>query len=347
MKIGSNLLLYRAGYVILRIEEKNIHIKFRRDKKMEILKLKPACKDYLWGGRRLIEEFGKKWEKEKLAETWELSAHKDGPSIILNGKFEGKSLSDFLEIEGKEVLGENCKDLREFPILIKLIDANDNLSIQVHPNDDYALKNENQYGKTEVWYVLDATEDAYLYFGFKEEISKEEFKERIENDTLLEVLNKEKVKKGDVFFIPAGTIHAIGAGIMIAEIQQSSNVTYRVYDFGRVDKNGNRRELHIDKAVEVTNLKKSERIIKDYPVIAECDYFKVEKIEGGCFEGRMDRDSFRSLLILEGEGRVKNDDTDLSFKKGDSLFLPAGEYDYEVKGSFSAVLTWIPKKAVS
>lgn len=310
---------------------------------MEILKLIPSQKDYLWGGRRLIDEYGKKSEKEKLAETWELSAHKDGPSIIENGSFKGKNLLEYIEIQGKTVLGKNCKELRDFPILIKLIDANDNLSIQVHPNDEYALKNENQYGKTEVWVVLDATEDACLYFGFKEEISREEFKKRIEEDTLLEVLNKEKVKKGDVFFIKAGTIHAIGAGIMIAEIQQSSNVTYRVYDFGRVDKDGNKRELHIEKALDVTNRKKVERIMKDYPLIAECEYFRVEKIDATHFEGRVGEDSFQSLLFLNGRGVIRNKDTELSFQKGDSFFLPSGLNEYQVDGEFSALLTRIPE----
>lgn len=311
---------------------------------MEILKLIPSCKDYLWGGRRLVEEYGKKWDKDKLAETWELSAHKDGPSVIANGAYQGKTLIQYIEEKGRTVLGENCKDLREFPILIKLIDANDNLSIQVHPNDEYALKNEKQYGKTEVWYVLDARADAYLYFGFKEEISKEEFQERIENDTLLEVLNKEKVSKGDVFFIPAGTIHAIGAGIMIAEIQQSSNVTYRVYDFGRVDKDGNKRELHIDKALAVTKRTKAERILKDYPVIADCDYFKVEKLEGKQYEGRVEEDSFQSILVLDGRGRIINEEGELPFEKGDSLFLPAGSYSFRIEGEYSALLTKIPLK---
>ncbi|MBP3853322.1 MAG: class I mannose-6-phosphate isomerase, partial [Erysipelotrichaceae bacterium] len=194
---------------------------------MGLLRLKPACKDYLWGGHRLVEEYGVDYSGDILAEAWELSCHPDGPSIIDNGAYQGKTLQEYLDAEGMEVLGENCRRFREFPILTKFIDARDNLSIQVHPNNAYALKNENQYGKTEMWYVLDAQPGAFLYYGFKEEISKEEFARRIKDNTLLDVLNAVQVKKGDVLFIESGTLHAIGKGILVAEIQQNSNVTYR------------------------------------------------------------------------------------------------------------------------
>ena len=188
---------------------------------MSVLKLKPSCKDYLWGGHRLVDEYGKDYDGDILAETWELSCHPDGPSRIVNGSYAGMTLEEYIEAAGKEVLGTNCRRFRDFPILIKFIDAKQNLSIQVHPDNRYALKNEGQYGKTEMWYVMDAGKDAFLYYGFKQEISKEEFARRIQEDTLLEVLNAVPVQKGDVLFIESGTIHAIGEDILIAEIQQN------------------------------------------------------------------------------------------------------------------------------
>ena len=196
-----------------------------------ILKLAPAFKEYLWGGRRLIEEYDKGYEGEILAESWELSCHPDGPSKIVAGKYAGKTLTEYIAENGKTVLGSCCNQFLEFPILTKLIDAKQDLSVQVHPDDDYAQLHEKQYGKTEMWYVVDCAKEAYLYYGMKQSISKEEFVRRIQANTLLEVLNKVAVKPGDAFFIEAGTIHAIGKNNLIAEIQQNSNVTYRVYDF--------------------------------------------------------------------------------------------------------------------
>ena len=197
---------------------------------MAILKLKPSGKDYLWGGRRLIEEYGKEFDGEKLAETWELSCHPDGPSYVDSGEYKGETLSEYILMEGKKVTGTHSRPYEQFPLLIKFIDAHDDLSIQVHPDDSYAIAHENQYGKTEMWYIVDCEEGASLYYGFAREISREEFAGRIRNHTLLEVLNKVEVQKGDVLFIESGTIHAIGSGNLIAEIQQNSNVTYRVYD---------------------------------------------------------------------------------------------------------------------
>lgn len=213
---------------------------------MAILKLKAPCKDYIWGGNRLREEYGKELDSDKIAESWELSCHKDGQSMIVGGEFDGKTLSDYIEAKGKSaVLGKNCDRFEYFPVLIKLIDAKDNLSVQVHPSNDYALRVEGEYGKTEMWYIVDCDPGAELLYGFKHEISKEEFAERIANNTLLEVTNNVPVHKGDVFFIESGTLHAIGKGILIAEIQQNSNTTYRIYDYGRVGKDGKPRELHV------------------------------------------------------------------------------------------------------
>lgn len=317
---------------------------------MSILKLKPSCKDYLWGGHRLVEEYGKEYDGDVLAETWELSCHPDGPSYIMNGKYAGKTLQQYIDAEGKEVLGTHCRRFRDFPILTKFIDARDNLSIQVHPDNRYALKNEGQYGKTEMWYVMDAGKEAFLYYGFKKEISKEEFAERIQNDTLLDVLNAVPVQKGDVLFIESGTIHAIGKDILIAEIQQNSNVTYRVYDYGRVGKDGKKRDLHIEKALAVTN---RVPIIKDkssYPHVADCDYFTVDKLnlDGKVMkkmEGNVSEESFASILFLDGKGTITGQEGTLEFQKGDSFFVAAGSGAYTVEGTCDALITTIREKA--
>lgn len=315
---------------------------------MSIFKLKPSCKDYLWGGHRLVDEYGKEYAGDVLAETWELSCHPDGPSVIANGIYAGKTLQQYIDERGGEVLGENCRRFRDFPILIKFIDAKDNLSIQVHPDNRYALQNEGQYGKTEMWYVMDAGQEAFLYYGFKKEISKEEFAERIQNDTLLEVLHAVRVQKGDALFIESGTLHAIGKDILIAEIQQNSNVTYRVYDYGRVGKDGKKRDLHIEKALAVTNRVPIIRGRSSYPHVADCDYFTVDRLnlDGKVMkkmEGNVSDASFASILMLDGEGTIAGGDETLSFKKGDSFFLPAGSGRYAVEGSCDALITTIRK----
>ena len=212
---------------------------------MAVFRLTPAFKDYIWGGTRLRDEYGKKCDYDKVAESWELSCHKDGASVVADGEDKGFTLAEYIDKHGKAVLGTDCEKFENFPILIKLIDAKDNLSVQVHPDNEYALRVEGEYGKTEMWYIVDCDEGATLLYGFKHEISKEEFAERIADNTLLEVTNAVPVKKGDVFFIQAGTLHAIGKGILIAEIQQNSNTTYRIYDYGRVGKDGKPRELHL------------------------------------------------------------------------------------------------------
>ncbi len=319
---------------------------------MAIIRLEPAFKDYLWGGTRLRDDFGKNCSYDKVAESWELSCHKDGPSTVATGEDKGLTLQEYIDKHGKGVLGTNCERFEFFPILIKLIDAKDNLSVQVHPNNEYAQRVEGEYGKTEMWYVVDCDEGAELLYGFKHEISKEEFAERIADNTLLEVTNNVPVHKGDVFFIEAGTLHAIGKGILIAEIQQNSNTTYRIYDYGRVGKDGKPRELHVEKAKDVTRLAPA----KQYPetpvvqhegytskLMASCEYFTtyvLDVAEGAELEA--DSTSFNNLLILEGEGKVTGDDT-VEFKKGDSLFIAAGTGKYTLSGKCKAVLTKIDK----
>ena len=305
---------------------------------MSILKLRPSCKDYLWGGHRLAEEYGVQYDGDVLAEAWELSCHPDGPCYVENGTDAGLTLEQYIEKHGKEILGTHCRRFRDFPILTKFIDAKDNLSIQVHPDNRYALKNEGQYGKTEMWYIMDAEPGAYLYYGFKTEISKEEFAKRIQKDTLLEVLNAVPVQKGDVLFIESGTIHAIGKGILIAEIQQNSNVTYRVYDYGRLGADGKPRALHIDKAVEVSKLDLPCTNYNFGGHLVRSAYFTVDKLTAPC-RTAADEESFTSLLVLDGVGTVSCGADTIRCKKGDSLFVEADSGDVYIGGTLQVLST--------
>ena len=318
---------------------------------MAILKLKAPCKDYIWGGNRLREEYGKQLDSDRIAESWELSCHKDGQSVITGGEFDGKTLSDYIAEKGKGVLGKNCGRFEYFPVLIKLIDAKDNLSVQVHPSNEYALRVEGEYGKTEMWYIVDCDPGAELLYGFKHEISKEEFAERIANNTLLEVTNNVPVHKGDVFFIESGTLHAIGKGILIAEIQQNSNTTYRVFDYGRLGADGKPRALHVEKALDVARLCPPERPAGPMgkpeqngdctsTLLAKCGYFTARLLDvAGSAPLCADGESFHSLLCLSGSGAVVCGGEAVPFAKGDSLFLPAGLGAYTIAGRAQLVLT--------
>lgn len=305
--------------------------------KLYPVKLSPAYKDYLWGGTRLKTVFNKECAFERVAESWELSAHKDGQSKVCGGAFDGFSLTDYLQKIGKDALGSNCQKYDYFPLLIKLIDAQGNLSVQVHPSDEYALAHEGEYGKTEMWYVLDCEEGASLYYGFSHDVTKEEYQAAIQNGNLTDVLNRVPVKRGDVFFIPAGTVHAIGAGILICEIQQNSNTTYRVYDYNRRDKDGNLRPLHIEKALAVSDLKKSPDLPAppdgDDVLLATCEYFEVKRFRAdGEKTITVNNDSFASLMITDGSGLLTYEGGKLDFNKGDSIFIPAQNADFTIKG---------------
>ena len=289
---------------------------------MSILKLKPACKDYIWGGDRLIREYHKEFDGAQLAETWELSCHKDGLSVISEGEYAGMTLSDYIGLRGRGILGSNCAIFQDFPILIKFIDADKDLSIQVHPNNLYALDHEKQYGKSEMWYVLDAEPGAHIYYGFKRHISKEEYEQRIKDNSLTEVLNIRPIKKGDCIFIPPGTVHAICRGAVIAEIQQNSNVTYRVYDYGRKDALGNERQLHVEKAVDVSHLDFPQNNYDFGGHLLRCMYFTVDLFDSERLIVA-DDESFISILVIDGEGTISNGSQVESCRKGDSLFIPA------------------------
>lgn len=318
---------------------------------MEILSLYPTVKETIWGGRILIEEYGFESEGDNAAEAWLLSCHKDGPSFVRNGKYKGQTLAGIIAAEGREALGTNNLNKPDFPILIKLIDAKDKLSVQVHPGDEYARRVENENGKTEAWLVLAAEEGAELIYGVKREVSRENFKKSIEDGSLDENLNHVKVRAGDVVFIPSGMLHAIGAGILIAEVQQSSNTTYRVFDYNRRDKNGNLRELHIEKATDVVDLtvpagdfspagtpEPTGDAVKTY--LTGCEYFKMTRVDlSGEYTDFSDESSFVSLLVLEGEGEIESGDEFLTLHKGDSIFIPANKGEYTVTGNLTLLET--------
>ena len=318
---------------------------------MEILSLYPTLKETIWGGRTLIDDYGFETDGDNAAEAWLLSCHKDGPSYVLGGKYDGKTLSEVIEAEGRGVLGTNNKDIRDFPVLIKIIDARDKLSVQVHPDDDYAYKYENENGKTEAWYVLKCDEGASLIYGVNHDMEREEFAAAIENGTLLDDVNVVPVKPGDVVFIPSGMLHAIGEGILLAEVQQSSNSTYRVFDYMRRDKNGNLRELHVKKAVDVMNLgvtdvnfspegapEKIGDAVKTY--LTGCQYFKMTRVElDGSYTDTADETSFVSLLVLDGEGKITCQEGEIALKKGASIFIPAAKGEFTVSGKLEILET--------
>lgn len=301
---------------------------------MEPMLLKPVGKDYLWGGTRLKTEFYKELPENPLAETWECSVHKNGPSMVSSGRYKGMNLKDVLEMH-PDYLGERVGDT--LPILIKLIDAEKDLSVQVHPDDEYAWVHEGQKGKTEMWYVLDAKPGAQLIHGFRHDVYPEQLRKAIQNGNLSKHLQKVPVKKGDVFFISPGTVHAIGAGVLIAEIQENSDVTYRIYDYDRIDRDGKKRELHFEKAVEILNMK-AEDIVKQKPrtihyypgcsreVLGRCRYFETERIQVSMgFSFTVTNNSCQVLLCIDGRGGIETEGNrrPLRFMKGDCIFLPA------------------------
>ena len=305
---------------------------------MQIEKLFPACMDNVWGGTKLKEYYGKVTDKTPCAESWELSFHPAGQTRLANGKtlFETVTQAD---------LGENIQGFPFFPTLIKFIDAQDNLSVQVHPSDSYALKNENSFGKTEMWYVVEADDGAGIYLGFNRSVTQDEYETAIAEKRLTELLNFYQVKAGECYFIPSGTIHAIGKGCLICEIQQNSNLTYRVYDYGRKDKNGNERELHVEKALKVTALNAFENKNLSVQttageVIGASKYFTVTKVRVlGETALKTDKKSFCCLTVVKGNGEVDG----RSAKLGDSFFVPANFGKFIIKGDMEIIMTQVRK----
>lgn len=322
---------------------------------MELLcpiKLIPPLKDYIWGGTKLITKFNKKTKLDTVAESWELACHADGMSVIGDGDAEGMTLADYITSKGREVLGTRAVGFQQFPILIKLIDAREDLSVQVHPDDAYARRYIGEHGKTEFWYIVSADEGASLLYGFAREVTREEVRRRIAENTLDEVCNRVVVKPGDTFMIEAGTLHSIGAGIVIAEIQQNSNTTYRLYDYGRLGRDGKPRRLEIEKALDVLRLAPAKNIVPRTAMdffagfsvteLVSCEFFTAYhvRLSGECpFEAGSA--SFHSLLMLDGNVRLDYADGSKEIAKGDSLFVPAGLGRYRVTGDGDFILSMI------
>ena len=285
---------------------------------MELVKLKPGVKDYIWGGT-YFKNFNKGLSLDRVSECWELSVRDNDSSIIASGKDEGKRLVDVIT---KEDIGPVMDRFPYFPLLIKLIDAKENLSVQVHPSDDYALKYEQSFGKSEMWHIISADEGSGLYVGLNKDYSKEEIEKALKEGSIINCLNFFEVKPGDTFIINPGTIHAIGAGVRLIEIQQNSNLTYRLYDYNRVDQFGNPRELHIKKALDVIDYRQFKVVKSANEVLADNQYFTVKEVN---FDNQLEitanDKAFISFTFLEGKGKVN----DIDFNQYDTFFLPYGK----------------------
>lgn len=314
--------------------------------------LKPVGKDNLWGGTRLKDDFGKELDVFPLAESWECSTHPAGESIVDSGVYKGKKLMDVLN-EHPEYIGSHPKIVNnQIPVLVKFIDAAKDLSSQVHPTDEYARIHENgSWGKTEMWYIVDATKDAFIIYGFHHRVTKKQIRDAIASGTLEKYMNIIHVKPGEVYFIPSGTVHAIGKGCLIAEIQESSDLTYRLYDYNRIDKNGKTRELHIDKALDVANLESTIKprqplIVYKYKpgktaqILARCEYFQVERIIvnteriRSLVEFKTGSLTFQILLCYHGCGVIIDEqaNSSIAFFKGDTIFVPSNSDNLKIHG---------------
>ena len=291
-------------------------------------------KDKIWGGEKIRTVLHKDFSPlPNCGETWELSGVDGNISSVRNGSLAGTSLNEVLQQYGANLVGEKVYEQHgnDFPLLIKFIDANDDLSIQVHPNDELAAQRHNSFGKTEMWYIMQADEGATLYNGFDRPIDGDEYRSRVADNTILEVMHKQTVGEGDVYFIPAGRVHSIGKGILLAEIQQTSDITYRIYDFDRRDAEGNGRELHTEESVNAIDYSLKDeyrslytsKVNKAVPVV-ECPYFKTSVIDvsGSTEWSHEERDSFSIFIVVSGEGSI-NCNGDFDLKTGDVLLIPA------------------------
>ena len=306
------------------------------------LKFTPILLDKMWGGKKLHDVLHKPANSEKAGESWEISGVDGMVSLVSNGFLEGNNLEELIEVYMGDLVGDGVFEEygKMFPLLIKFIDANDVLSIQVHPNDELAKKRHNSYGKTEMWYIMQAEEGSELIVGFNREMNKETYLQHLNNKSLQEILNYEPVKKGDVFYLPAGRVHAIGSGILLAEIQQTSDITYRIYDFDRRDDSGNFRELHTDLALDAIDYTHYNSYRTDYAVqdnepspLISCPYFTTNLLEAtkSISKDVNYLDSFVIYMCLEGSGKIASkDNEDVSLKKGETLLIPASLAQYSI-----------------
>ncbi len=317
--------------------------------------IRPVSKEILWGGNRLKTEYGKAAPFEKIAESWELTVRKDGMSVISNGEYTGMTLEQYISFDKNDILGINCMKYDRFPLLIKFIDAADNLSVQVHPGNEYALSHEGEFGKTEMWYIVDAEPGAKLVYGLAEGCTIDEFAHAIADGTVEDKLNYVEVHRGEVYFIPSGQVHAIGAGILIAEIQQNSNITYRVYDYNRRQSDGSLRQLHTDKALDVIQIREKaeieslrlteEAVLENCEILCSCEYFtsgKYTTSKDNVAVLHIDDRSFMSILILESDdGHLEMGDAVETLHRGDSYFIPAGTAEIKISGNTEVIVTVI------
>lgn len=318
--------------------------------KLYPLQFEPILKERIWGGTKLKTYLNKPIKSDITGESWEISTVENDVSTIANGSFKGKSLNDLIDEFPEEVLGTKVYGQfgKQFPLLFKYLDAREDLSIQLHPNDELAKKRHNSFGKTEMWYVMQADPGSRLIVGFKKKSSPGEYLQHIHDKTIVDILDVKKVKQGDVFFLETGTIHAIGAGIVVAEIQQTSDITYRIYDFDRVDTNGNKRELHVDLSLEAINYETVEAQ-KEYPKIGNvsngiinCKYFTTNIIPlDGSIQIDKNQQSFRVYMCVDGDFDLKVDNQTYSYKKGDTLLIPANLNSFEFSGTASILEIYI------
>ena len=317
-----------------------------------MIKFEPLLKQTLWGGSKIIPFKHLDAQLENVGESWEISGVSGNETIVANGQYKGMSLNQLVrELKGSLVGEENYQRFGdEFPLLIKFIDACQDLSIQVHPTDEIAHRQGKSRGKTEMWYTLESAPGAQLYNGLKQQITPEQYKEMVADDTITDALARYEVKEGDVFFIPAGRIHAIGAGCLVAEIQQTSDVTYRIYDFKRKDKNGNYRELHTQLASESIDYTVLDNYRTDYePVknegtqVVTCPYFTtaVYDLDEPMTLDYSELDSFVILIAVKGGGQLISEGEEMSFQMGDTVLLPATTKEVKVEGTVKFLETYV------
>jgi len=318
--------------------------------KLYPLQFEPILKERIWGGTKLKTYLNKPISSNITGESWEISTVENDVSIVANGFYKGKSINELINEFPDEILGTKAykKFGKQFPLLFKYLDAREDLSIQLHPNDELAKKRHNSFGKTEMWYVMQADENARLIVGFKEKSTPEEYLKHLNNKTIVDILDTKKVKQGDVFFLETGTIHAIGAGIVVAEIQQTSDVTYRVYDFDRVDANGNKRELHIDLALEAINYetvdaqKYYSKNENQSNTIVDCRYFTTNIIPlNGAVKVNKNQNSFTVYMCVDGSFELKINTEIFYYQKGDTVLIPAALTNFELSGSASILEIYI------
>jgi mannose-6-phosphate isomerase len=314
------------------------------------LQFKPILKERIWGGTKLKTILNKPITSDRTGESWEISTVDGDVSIVSNGTLAGKSLLDLIDSSPEEILGTEVYKRfgKQFPLLFKYLNAREDLSIQVHPNDELAKKRHNSFGKTEMWYIIQADEGSRIIVGFKEKSNADEYLDKLKNKTLLSILDDVKVKQGDVFFLETGTVHAIGAGLVVAEIQQTSDITYRLYDFDRVDAQGNKRELHLDLALDAINYnkvearKKHDTVLNKMNLVVDCPYFTTSFIP---LEGKISinktGNSFAVFMCVEGSFEIECGGTKFQYTKGDTILIPAALKAFILNGKASVLEIYI------